>query len=86
MYIPLTHKGKTVLTTCGSSQWLLAKRGALLGLGEGFIPAGYAHRPDLIANLFFDGVGNWPFVLLYNGVSDPFEELKLNDKIAIPNV
>ena len=86
MYIPLTHKGKTVLTTCGSYAWIRARAAGTVGMGEGFIPAGYDHRPDLISHLFFNGIENWTYLMLYNGLSDPFEELKLNDRIVIPNV
>ena len=52
----------------------------------GYIPAGYAHRPDLIANLFYGSPKNWWLLMLVNGVSDPFEGFNENDKILIPKI
>ena len=52
----------------------------------GFIPAGYAHRPDLISDLFYDSPKNWWLLMLVNGISDPFEGFNENDRILIPKI
>lgn len=52
----------------------------------GFIPAGFEHRPDLIANVFYGSPANWWLLMLVNGVSDPFEGFKVGDRILIPQV
>jgi hypothetical protein len=84
-YIPLTHKGKTVSTTVGSISHTInvAKMIGATGNKERFIPAGYAHRPDLIANLFLGGPSAWWQVMAINGLFDPFESLKLGDRITL---
>ena len=83
-YIGLYHKGKVVSTTVGS----LSYRNILneiSGGDEKFIPAGYEHRPDLIANLFFKDPSYWWAVMERNGIFDPFEELNLGDRVVLPN-
>ena len=85
-YIDLYHKGRNVSTTVGS---VLYENG-IISLGgipavEKFVPAGYDHRPDLIANLFFDGPSSWWLVMELNGLSDPFDSLKLGERIMLPN-
>ena len=83
--IVLNHKGRKVTTTVGSTlheNYLAALQS--LPFGEGFVPAGYAHRPDLISNLFFNGVGAWTTVMEINGLFDPFESLKLSDRVRLP--
>jgi len=85
-YISLYHKGKSVPTSVGS----VVYENSIISIGaiassEKFVPAGYAHRPDLIANLFLDGASSWWVVMELNGLSDPFDSLKLNERIALPN-
>lgn len=85
-YITLYHKGKKVPTSVGS----IIYENSIISLAgipsvEKFIPAGYDHRPDLISNLFFDGPSSWWVVMELNGLSDPFENLKLNERIVLPN-
>jgi hypothetical protein len=50
----------------------------------GKIPAGFEHRPDLISNLFFGTPGYWWYLMLVNGVTDPFEGFNSGDQILIP--
>jgi hypothetical protein len=52
----------------------------------GYVPAGFEHRPDLISNVFYGSPKNWWLLMLVNGVSDPFEGFKQNDKILIPKL
>ena len=85
-FISLYHKGKTISTTVGSTlhEGTVQQIQRTIGT-EKFIPAGYAHRPDLISNLFFDGPGAWWSVLAINGLSDPFESLNVGDRIGLPD-
>jgi len=49
----------------------------------GTIPYGYAHRADLIADLFY-GSPTLDWVVLWtNNISDPFQELNVGDRIKI---
>lgn len=50
----------------------------------GYIPAGAAHRPDLISNVFYGTPAYWWLILLANNVPDPFEGLNEGDQILIP--
>ena len=86
-YNEIYHKGKTVLTTVGSPSYEAGVRELAESPfnTEGFIPAGYEHRPDLIANLFFENVSSWSVLMQMNGIFDPFESLKLGDRIVVPN-
>tara|TARA_R110002051_G_scaffold159456_1_gene230783 strand:+ start:438 stop:704 length:267 start_codon:yes stop_codon:yes gene_type:complete len=82
-YNAITHKGKTTLTTVGSFNGDSLFRETTAG--EGFIPAGYQHRPDLISNLFFGDPSHWWVILGANGIVDPFESLNVGDRINIGN-
>ena len=52
----------------------------------GYVPAGYEHRPDLISNVFYGSPKNWWLLMLVNGITDPNEGFKQNDKILIPKL
>jgi len=52
----------------------------------GYIPAGYAHRPDLISNLFYGTPKNWWLLMLVNSINDPFEGFNEGDRILIPKI
>ena len=52
----------------------------------GFVPEGYAHRPDLIANVFYGDPSMWWLLMEVNSISDPFEGFKVNDRILIPKL
>jgi|TARA_R100001143_G_scaffold32813_1_gene31507 hypothetical protein len=86
-FIPLPHKGKVTSIGAGS----LAYETVVEILqsnptnSQRFVPAGYAHRPDLIANLFLDGPSSWWSVMAINALVDPFESLNLNDTIYLPD-
>ena len=52
----------------------------------GYIPAGYEHRPDLISNVFYGSPKNWWLLMLVNGIADPTEGFRPNQRILIPKV
>lgn len=52
----------------------------------GYVPAGYEHRPDLISNVFYGTPKNWWLLMLVNGINDPAEGFKVNEKILIPKI
>ncbi len=52
----------------------------------GYVPAGYEHRPDLISNVFYGSPKNWWLLMYVNGINDPFEGFKVNDRILIPQI
>ena len=80
----INHKGKDILTSVGSKQY----EGLFCGLRAtsprtGIIPAGYAHRPDLISDLFLDNPDLWWMVCERNVIFDVFEQLKSGDPIIL---
>jgi hypothetical protein len=86
-YNAIYHKGKTILTTVGlpSHEVNVMELAFSPFNKEGYIPAGYEHRPDLIADLFFNNASSWSIIMEMNGIFDPFESLKVGDRINIPN-
>lgn len=87
-YIAITHKGKSIPTTVGSSEYedifggLQSKNSFPNMIGN--IPAGYNNRPDLISDLFMDTPGLWWLICERNNVFDIFEQLNLQDRIYLP--
>lgn len=82
--VTLPHKGKTITTTVGSSSYESFVRSLRqINLEPSRVPAGYEHRPDLIANLFMGSPEKWWLICETNGIFDPFESLNLNDVINL---
>jgi hypothetical protein len=88
--ITIIHKGKAITTSVGSKPYenLYGGLGVHLNfpLTAGFIPPGYEHRPDLIANLFSNSSTAWWRICEVNNIFDNFEQLKSKTKIYLPGV
>ena len=86
--ITINHKGKKIPTSVGSSSYESFCSGSnpriAQGLFLGKIPAGYAHRPDLIGNLFYGSSLEMWQVCEANNIFDVFEQLKSKDYILLP--
>lgn len=84
-YSVANHKNKLVVTTIGSnnfpSYYISLDN---LNFRVGYIPAGYEHRADLIANLFCKTSLNDWLICYFNNIKDPFNELNVGDRILIP--
>ena len=82
------HKGKQIETVVGNTNWdnLVANVETVYDYDIGVIPEMFAHRPDNIANVFYNSPSNWWLLQLVNGVTDPFEQLNANDRILIPKL
>ena len=52
----------------------------------GYVPPGYEHRPDKISDVFYGTPDNWWLLLMANGINDPLEGFKVNQKIKIPRL
>ena len=83
----ITHKGKPVTTTVGSSQYerFVVDIEKVFSL-KGRIPAMHQNRPDLIADLFYNNKDSWWYLLEFNNIKDPFEGFYRGDQIKIPNL
>jgi len=86
----ITHRDKLFTTSVGSRLYesLYCGLGVNLNfpLTPGFIPTGYNHRPDLIANLWSNTPTSWWRICEVNNIFDNFEQLNSKTKIYIPGV
>jgi len=86
--ITIEHKNRLITTSVGAVQYedqfcgLLSDDNYPNKIGS--IPAGFAHRPDLIANLWLNSPGLWWLICERNNITDVFEQLKLSDRIYLP--
>lgn len=86
--VRVRHRGITTNTMVNAPKFdsLLLEIEDAYEYEVGYIPAGYAHRPDLISNIFYGTPKNWWLLMLVNGITDPFEGFNENDKILIPKI
>ena len=84
----ITHRGKKIKTSVGDSEYERVYSGQnnnrLRGYSPGQVPAGYAARPDLISNLFYESSLSWWRFCEDNLVFDVFEDLKTGRYIYLP--
>ena len=88
-YNEFPHKGVQVPTTIisgGMERYIKDLTSKRIKFEVVKIPAGYAHRPDLIANLFYGSPSFMWVLLLFNQIKDPFQELNVGDIIFIPEL
>ena len=85
--IVLKHKDKYVTTSLGSLDYeVFLNTLDFKSSHRGKIPPMTDQRPDLISNIFYSTPGYWWYIMQYNGITDPFEELKAGDIINIPEL
>jgi hypothetical protein len=86
--INVNHRGIPIPTSVGSRRYEAmfgGQSGMINQIGtNGNIPNGYAHRPELISNLFLNTPGAWWVVCERNAIFDVFEQLNTGDAIRIP--
>ena len=83
----VNHRGHPIPTSVGSRSYEGVFGGgaaSLLMSKTGNIPAGYAHRPDLISDLFMNSASSWWYICEGNSIFDVFEQLKTGDAIRLP--
>jgi len=86
--VEIEHKGVKIKTSVGSEAYedFFGGEQSLTNFEKtrGKIPAGYEHRPDLIANLFMESPVSWWIICERNSIFDVFEQLKPGDEINLP--
>lgn len=82
----VTHRNVQVTTILNTSKFdsMIQNLDTTYEYEVGYVPDGYEHRPDLISNVFYGTPKNWWLLMLVNGISDPNEGFKTNQKILIP--
>ena len=86
--IAIKHKGKIFTTSVGSKEY----EESYCGLDvpdrfphiDGSVPPGYAHRPDLISDVFTNSPQNWWKICEINSIFDNYEQLNIADRIFLP--
>ena len=86
--VTVQHRNITTNTIVNAASYdeLISNLDTAYDYEVGYIPAGYAHRPDLISNLFYGSPKNWWLLMLVNSVEDPFEGFNVGDAILIPKL
>ena len=84
----VTHRGVITTTILNSPIFdnIIENMESAYEFEVGYVPAGYEHRPDLIANIFYGSPKNWWLLMLVNSITDPNEGFKLNERIVIPRL
>ena len=82
------HRGVTTTTIVNTPKFdsMIGNLDTAYKYEVGYVPAGYEHRPDLISNVFYGSPKNWWLLMLVNGINDPTEGFKPNDRILIPKL
>jgi len=85
-YNAFSHRNATVTTILHSQDFdnLIKNLEGAYTYKVGYVPKGFEHRPDLIADLFLGTPDKWWLLMLVNNVTDPFEGFKVRDRILIP--
>lgn len=80
----VTHRNKKVVTSILSLDFEQAiTRLNALPSRVGTIPPGFEHRADKIADLFYGSPTMDWLICWTNGISDPFQQLNVGDRIRI---
>jgi len=81
-----THKGKKITSIVGNAaaDKYFSNSSYDSSTKPGIIPPGFKNRPDMIANLFYDGPKNLWFLCLVSNKYDVFEDFNSGEIIRIP--
>jgi len=82
----IRHKGKTLATALANIEYqnFVEDLDNAFEYEEVMVTPEVKHRPDLIADAFYDSVDLDWLVLLCNNISNPFQGLNVGDKIRLP--
>tara|TARA_R100000008_G_scaffold83705_1_gene69488 strand:- start:1223 stop:1534 length:312 start_codon:yes stop_codon:yes gene_type:complete len=81
----IMHKGKEIVTSINTNffdNFQEVVEGDSFGVGT--VKQYIQHRPDSISDIFYDNPAYWWYLLLYNNMSDPFNDLNASDPVLIP--
>jgi hypothetical protein len=86
--VKVRHKNATITTIVNSPVFddIITNLEDAYTYEVGLVPAGYEHRPDLIANTFYGDAANWWLLMLVNTIPDPNQGFKINERILIPKI
>jgi hypothetical protein len=81
----IDHKGKKITTSINTDfmdniETTIMKQNHKIGTIKQYI----AHRPDAISDIFYNTAANWWYVLLYNNLDDPIQNLNPGDPFLVP--
>lgn len=80
------HKGKRITSIVSNplADKYIANTNFDVNTQPGKVPAGYEHRPDVIANLFLANPDDLWYLCLASQLYDVFEDFGLNSRIRVP--
>lgn len=78
------HRGVKLIISDSSSVASLLDSLDINNVEVIYIPAGFEHRPDLISNYFYGTVKNDWLIMMYNNITDPFQQLNVGERLLIP--
>jgi len=84
--MPVVHKDKKLVKADSEAIYNFLESINLEKVEVVYIPAGYEHRPDLISQYFYNTVKNDWIIMMYNNISDPFQQLNVGDRLLIPQI
>jgi hypothetical protein len=84
--MPVVHKDKKLVKADSEAIYNFLESINLEKVEVVYIPAGYEHRPDLISEYFYNTVKNDWIIMMYNNISDPFQQLNVGDRLLIPQI
>jgi len=83
----IIHKGKSITTSLNTNFVdTLDPTSPLANHDIARIKQYVKERPDAIADIFYNSSAYWWYILLYNNINDPFEELNPSTNILIPKI
>ena len=84
--MPVVHKDKKLVKADSEAIYNFLESINLEKVEVVYIPAGYEHIPDLISQYFYNTVKNDWIIMMYNNISDPFQQLNVGDRLLIPQI
>lgn len=82
----IDHKGKQIFVADRNALTNYLNSLEQFQVDTGVIPPGYAHRPDLISDLFYGTTTKDWMLMMFNNISDPFQQLNVGDTILLPMI
>jgi len=82
----IDHKGKKIEVSNSTDLFTFLNSIEQYEVDVGIVQPGYAHRPDLISDLFYNTVTKDWLIVMFNNIKDPFQQLNVGDQILIPRI
>ena len=83
----INHKGKDVSTSLNTEfENLLTEGPKDKKYRKGAVISYIENRPDTLSYIYYNTPYQWWYIMAFNNMKDPFEDMNLNDRILIPDL